>query len=354
MSPDELFDQSSVLSSDTARTGKGVVRLLPVIATLFGVGTVIFFASTGLNLTSNYIVHVLTMLGIYLLLAHSLNLFSGFTGLTSFCHAIFFSVGAYAYALLRLDASPTLHTGNLMAVGELSFVPAFILAGLIATAVSLVLGSICLRFRGEHFVFATVGFQMIGFVIFCHCDKFTGGQFGIYGIPRPSLFGYTVIEPWHYSFLIGGCVAVVLTILMVLYRSPFGLALQMVREDERGARSLGVDTNRAILLAFALSGGIAGLAGALYSSYITYIDPSVSSLQESILLVTLLMLGGRGNFKGPCIGSLAIMSVPELLRYFGLPNGIAANLREIFYGVILIALIFSRPQGLAGPTVFKV
>ena len=100
--------------------------------------------------------------------------------------------------------------------------------------------------------------------------------------------------------------------------------------------------------AMVVAGGIAGVAGALYAGYVTYIDPTSFSMKESIFLVTLLMLGGGGNLKGPLAGAAVMLTLPEVLRFVGLPNLVAANLREIIYGSMLVALMYWRPQGLAG------
>jgi branched-chain amino acid transport system permease protein len=126
-----------------------------------------------------------------------------------------------------------------------------------------------------------------------------------------------------------------------------------MREDERAAGAMGINTNTLALRAIALAGGVAGLAGALYAGYVTYIDPTSFSLQEAIFIVTLLLLGGSGNIKGPLAGAVVMVALPEVLRFVGLPDTVAANVREIIYGGILAALMYWRPQGLAGTTSIK-
>jgi branched-chain amino acid transport system permease protein len=134
----------------------------------------------------------------------------------------------------------------------------------------------------------------------------------------------------------------------VLYQSPYGLSLKALREDERAAESLGIPAFRQHLSAFVIAGTCAGIAGALFASYVTYIDPTSFSLSESIFIVTLMLLGGTGNIKGPFTGVLVMVLLPEALRFAGLPPTAAPNVREILYGAILIALMFWRSQGLAG------
>jgi branched-chain amino acid transport system permease protein len=301
-----------------------------------------------------YIAHLLVMLGIYLLLGYSLNLVTGFGGLIVFCHAAFYGIGAYAYALVRLRAgSPGTQVDEMLWAGGWSYLPAVAAAGLVAAGLAAGIGWVSLRFRKDHFIFATLGFQMIVFVVLYNWVELARGPFGIYGIPRPSVFGVVLREPWQYVVLGAGFLAVVLPVLFRIYRSPFGLALQTLREDERAAQAMGVNTNALALRAMVLAGGVAGVAGALYAGYVTYIDPTSFSLRESIFLVTLLMLGGGGNIKGPLAGAAVMLALPEALRFVGLPDAVAANVREILYGAMLAALMYWRPQGLAGTTLIK-
>lgn len=301
-----------------------------------------------------YISHLLVMLGIYLLLAYSLNLVTGFGGLIVFCHAVFYGIGAYAYALVRLRAgAPGTQVVELLWAGNWGWLPGVLAAGAAGALLAGGIGWVCLRFRGDHFIFATLGFQMIVFVVLYNWVELGRGPFGIYGIPRPTIVGWTVREPWHYALLTGICLLVALPLLFRLYRSPFGLALAAMREDERAARAMGINTNTLALRAMAVAGGVAGTAGALYAGYVTYIDPTSFSLRETIFIVTLLLLGGGGNIRGPLAGAAVMIALPEVLRFVGLPDAIAANVREIIYGTMLAALMYWRPQGLAGTTLIR-
>ena len=301
-----------------------------------------------------YVSHLAVVLGIYLLLAYSLNLVTGFGGLIVFCHASFYGFGAYVYALARLhDGAAGAQAEELLWSARLGWLPAVAAAVAASTLFAGVVGWICLRFRGDRFIFATLGFQMIAFVVLYNWIEFGRGPFGLSGIPRPDLFGHVVREPWQYAVLVGACLFVVLPLLFRLYLSPFGQGLATMREDELAARAMGVDTNALALRAFAAAGGIAGGAGALYAGYATYIDPTAFSLRESIFVVTMLLLGGGGNVRGPFAGAAVMVFLPEVLRLAGLPDQIAANVREIVYGVLLIVLMYWRPQGLAGLTVVR-
>lgn len=283
----------------------------------------------------NYILHILVMIGIYLPLAYSLNLALGFGGLLSLTHAAFYGIGAYAYTLLLTGTG--MHP--LIALGA---------AILITAIIALGTGTIALRFRGDLFLFVTLGFQMIAFVILYNWVGLTHGPYGIAGIPRPTLFGMTIRTPLQYAMLAAATNAVALPLLFALYRSPFGKALKALRENETAAEALGINGKRIFIQAFVLAAAFAAIPGALYASYVTYIDPTSFTLKESIFIAAILLLGGAGNRIGPLIGVLIMLLLPEGLRFVGLPDAMAHNMREIIYGLTLAMLMYLRPQGIAG------
>ncbi len=283
----------------------------------------------------NYFLHLLVMIGIYLPLAYSLNLALGFGGLLSLAHAAFYGIGAYAFTLLLTGA----HVHPLAALAG-----AVVITGLIAMAT----GAVSLRFRGDLFLFVTLGFQMIVFVLLYNWVGLTRGPYGIPGIPRPEIFGMVFRTPLQYTGLALGMNALLLPLLFALYRSPFGRTLKALRENEAAAASLGVNSNRVYLQAFVLSAAFAAVPGAFYASYVTYIDPTSFTLKESIFIAAILLLGGSGNRIGPFLGVVIMLLLPEGLRFVGLPDAVAYNLREIIYGLMLAVLMYIRPQGMAG------
>jgi len=295
----------------------------------------------------NYLLHLLVMLGIYSILAYSLNLVTGYGGLIAFCHAAFYGIGAYAFTLASIGGGHRLADAVLVSA-LMKFPGALLVGGMVAALAAGLIGLVSLRLRGDFFIFATLGFQMIVFAVLYNWTELARGAFGIFGIPRPQVFGWQVRELWEYVLLVAAVNALVLPVLFLLYRSPFGLALQALRDNERAAESLGVSAQRHHLSALVVAGGCAGFAGALYASYVTYIDPTSFGLNESIFLVSLLLLGGSGNRVGPLVGAAMMLFLPEVLRFVGLPTTVAPNLREIIYGLALIVLMFVRPQGLAG------
>ena len=283
----------------------------------------------------NYVIHLLIMINIYLVLAYSLNLVLGFGGLLSLCHAAFYGIGAYAYTLLAMHF-------------DLPFMVALPLAMVITGLLAFFLGIPGLKFRGDPFVLVTLGFQVIIFSVLYNWVSLTKGPYGIPGIPRPEIFGFKIDSLYDFLGLTGSILILSVLFFLALYRSPFGLALKALREDERAAESLGKPSQLYLLWAFTLGGAVAAVSGALYATYVTYIDPTSFTLNESIFLVAILLVGGSGNFWGPTLGTIFLVLLPEALRFLGLPDTIAPNVRQMIYGTILIILMYWRPQGILG------
>jgi branched-chain amino acid transport system permease protein len=176
----------------------------------------------------------------------------------------------------------------------------------------------------------------------------TNGSFGIAGIPKPMLLGLQFQEIGSVALLslvVAGLCAVVCWLLL---SSPWGRLLKALRDDELAARGLGKNTRIAKLQVFAIASGMVAIAGAIYAAYVGYIDPSAASLDQSVLFLCMVIVGGSGNFRGPLIGALILLAIPEVLRFVAIPDAIAANLRLMAYGVLLMVMMHFRPQGLAG------
>ncbi len=283
----------------------------------------------------NYILHILLMICIYIILTLSLNLLVGYTGLLSICHAAFYGIGAYTTTLLMVKLG-------------WNFFPALILGIFMAMVVSLIVSIPSLRLKGDYFVLAALGFQIIIFSILYNWIGLTRGPYGIPGIPRPNLFGFEIDSiP---AFFILSLIFAGITILVnwYLYNSPFGRVLKAIREDEIVVLSLGRNTSLFKTSAFTIAAGIAGIAGALYATYVTYIDPTSFTIDESIFIIAIVLVGGSGNLKGPIVGTIFMIILPEALRFLGIPDTIAPNIRQMIYGAVLIVLMMSRPQGIAG------
>ncbi len=282
-----------------------------------------------------YVLHVLVLIGVYTALAKSLDLLVGQTGLLSIAHAAFFGLGAYTSALLAVRLGVPFLFGAL--------------AGMAVAALASFLVSLpSLRMHDDYFVIATFGFQMIFFSIFNNWIDLTRGPLGIPDIPRPSVLGWTIQS--HGGFVVMSTALAVLacTVVARIAASPFGRVLRAIREDEVFAEAFGKSTLRFKATAFAVSAALAAAAGSLYASYMSFIDPTSFTVTESILVISMVIIGGAGSLWGPFVGAAVLVTLPEALRFLGLPSSIAANLREILYGGLLVVMMMKRPRGLLG------
>jgi len=275
------------------------------------------------------------MMAIYAILALSLNLLVGYIGLPSLCHAAFFGVGAYIATLLVLT--------NTM--------PFFlcVLIGILGTVVlSFLISFPSLRLRGDHFVLASLGFQTIVFSVLYNWIEVTQGPFGIAGIPSPRLLNWVLDTPWEY--LLFSLMAVLLSgmLLYWLGQSPFGRVLKAIREDELSTAALGKNVRLFKVIAFAVAAGFAAFAGAIFAGYLRYIDPTSFGLTESVFILSIVIVGGAGNTLGPLVGTFLLLLLPEVLRFLGVPESIAPNLRLVLYSLLIIIIMRYKPQGLAG------
>ncbi len=283
----------------------------------------------------DYLLHILIVAAIYTILASSLDLLAGRTGLLSMAHAAFYGIGAYTSALLA-----TLHGW--------SFTAGVSLGVAMAVALSFVVSLPSLRLHDDYFAIATFGFQMILFSILNNWMSLTNGPLGIPGIPQPVIFGWHVDS--HREFLALSLVfaAFAYFALWRITSSPFGRVLHAIREDEVFAKANGKNTLYFKVTAFAVSAALAAMAGSLYAHYITYIDPTSFTVMESILIISMVIIGGAGSPWGPLVGALVLVTLPEALRFLGLPSAVAANLRQIIYGGLLVIMMMFRPSGLVG------
>lgn len=288
----------------------------------------------------NYLWHILNMIGIYALLAASLNLVAGYTGLLSLCHAAFYGLGAYITTLLMVGAG-------------LNFFWALGCAILLTAVSSLLISAPSLRLRGDYFVLATLGFQIIIFSVLYNWVGLTRGPYGISGIPVPKVFGIEVDSVARFLVFTALVGSLSMAILWLLAHSPFGRVLRAVRDDELAAAALGKNVTVLKTIAFVLAAAFAAIPGALFASYMRYIDPTSFTLTESIFIVSMVVIGGAGRFAGPLAGAVLLVLLPEALRFLQIPDSVAANLRQVIYGVLLITLMRFRPRGLMGEYDFE-
>ncbi|MGH7799563.1 MAG: branched-chain amino acid ABC transporter permease [Thermodesulfobacteriota bacterium] len=287
-----------------------------------------------------YLLHILILINIYIILSVSLNLIAGYTGLLSIAHAAFYGLGAYIAALLSV------HFGT-------NFLFNMIL-GMIGTAIlGVIVAFPSLRIYDDYFVIATFGFQMIIYSILNNWVSLTRGPLGIPGIPEASLFGFRFDNYWKFFVLTGLFATLSFLLTNRLVNSPFGRVLKAIREDEVFAKSLGKNVTAYKIKVFIIGGAIASIAGNLYAHYVTFIDPTSFTILESILILSMVIIGGAGNLWGGVLGAVILVVLPEILRFIGMPSAVASNMRQIFYGALLVLFMLFRPQGILGEYAFR-
>ena len=279
-----------------------------------------------------YILHILILILLYVMLTQSLALTSGYSGLISLAHAGFYGIGAYTSAILSVNFGlPFLFTLPI----------AMLLSGIIATFVSI----IALRTVDDYFIIITLGIQVVAFSIMNNWMDLTNGPLGIPGIPEISILGIEITS--KIAFLILSIVLTGITFLIIrnITRSPFGRILIALSEDEIFTKSLGKKVYSAKVISFAIGGMFAAIPGVLYAHYISYIDPTSFTIDESIFILSIVIIGGMRNLWGTAIAAAVLIILPEALRFIGMPSNIAANMRQIIYGLALVIMMFKYSKG---------
>ena len=287
-----------------------------------------------------YFLHILVITGIYIILSLSLNLILGYTGLPAFGHAAFSCVGAYTSSLLALQYGISPWIG-------------LVLGACLAALLGLVIGLPSLRLKGDYLALATFGSAVIVYSVAKNWVSLTRGPLGLPGIPGFDLFGFPLNSIISYLILVALFVLLTYVVIWRIVNSPFGRVLRGIREDEIATLAMGKDVDRHKLQVFITGAFFAGIAGSLYAHYITFIDPSSFTVMESITILLMVVFGGMGSLAGSFIGASVLVILPELLRFLGLPSAIAAPLRQMIYGLLLVILMLKRPQGLVGAYRFR-
>ncbi len=281
-----------------------------------------------------YIIHLLILIGIYIILSISLNLAMGFTGLLNLGHVAFYGIGAYTSALLALNLGVPFWLGLLV-------------GGLIAALFGLLLAIPTMKLKGDYLAITTLGFAVIIENIFRNWISLTRGPLGLPGIPKPSLFGFT-FPNFSYLILVAFFVFLTYIIIKHITKAPFGRILKAIREDELATSSLGKNVVKYKTQALIISAFFAGIAGSLYAHYITFIDPSSFTILESILIISMVIVGGLASVRGAVVGAIILVLLPEPLRFLPLPSFAIGALRQMIYAALLVILLIKRPQGILG------
>ena len=284
----------------------------------------------------NYLLNLAILICINAALAITLNFIMGYAGIFSLAHAIFFGVGGYAAAYCALHVSSSLFVA----------VP---VAMLIAGVLSLALALPALRVRGEYFVAASLGLQVLGVTIFSEWKSVTGGIGGVIGIPPASLFGHELNGQAEFLTVTVLILALIIAATSMLLRSSFGRNLKAIRDSESAACAFGKYVAAIKTLAVAVSSSLAAVAGVLYAFYLSFINVESFTLDTSVLLMAMVIIGGTGTVLGPIVGALLLMLIPSFSSYISfLPPTEIGSIQQIIYGMAMVLLMIFRPGGIVG------
>ncbi len=283
-----------------------------------------------------YLLNLAQLAAIFGLLSVSLNILIGYGGIFSVAHAVFFGLGAYAAAHVALDLTPDI-------------VLAALAAAMVAGALSVLLALPALRVRGEYFVIASLGLQMLATTVFTEASDITGGLGGLVGIPPPTLFGFSLAEPVVFLIVCLAFLAAALLVVRLLMRGSFGRALMALRDSESAAEALGKNVPLLKTLAVLLGSGFAGIAGSLFAFQEAFVNVESFTLDQSVLIMAMVIIGGAGTLAGPLLGTLLLLALPAALTFIpGLPPTDIGAVQQFVYGLAMTLLMIFRPAGLAG------
>jgi len=278
-----------------------------------------------------YFLHLIILALIWVVLAQGQNLIQGFTGYVSIAQAGFMGIGAYSSTLLSVKLGWPV--GMAMAA-----------APLLTAVLAVLAGYPGLRVKGHYFAIVTLAYNMVIFIVLTTWSSLTGGEAGVSNVPRPAdlaigrwVWGLGSREGYYYLVLIAAAAATGLCALML--HSRVGRVLVAIRQNEALIEATGVQSWRYKLLAFSVSAGLAGLAGALYAHFIGFLNPDAFGVDHSLNAILAVILGGSGTLAGPVVGAFAVIFLPEYLR-------VAENYRLVIYGFILVTATIFMPRGL--------
>lgn len=280
-----------------------------------------------------YLLHLLIFISIYTILSQSLSLTVGYSGLISIAHAAFYGIGAYTTAILAVNYG-------------FSFLLTLPLAIIICCLTALIVSIISIRTVDDYFIVITLGIQVVVFSIMNNWQGFTRGPLGIPNIPPINILGLSIDNHLSFFALSLFFMGLIWFLLNNITRSPFGKILIALSEDEIFTKSLGKNVNKAKVISFAISAMFASVAGVLYAHYISYIDPTSFTIDESIFILSIVIIGGMRNLKKITFVAAFLVLLPEASRFVGMPNSIAANVRQIVYGTCLILFMFKNTDKL--------
>lgn len=283
--------------------------------------------------TNPYYLGVVNFMLIFSISSMGLNLILGYTGLLSMGQAAFYGIGAYTTAIL-------------MGRHGVAFVPALLASAVVTLVVALLLGIPTRKVRGDYFSLLTIALGEIFRLVVTGWIDLTGGAMGIVGVPIPSILGWKIMTERDYYYVGLALLAFTFGTMAILVRSKPGRALIAIREDELAAQAMGIDSSLYMIIAFAIGSLYAGMAGSLLAVYQTTVTPSNFRLEDSTLMVVMVIVGGMGRLWTPIVGVLVMTVATEVFRPL-------AEERMLIIGAMMIVVLLFRPQGMFGTSAFK-
>jgi branched-chain amino acid transport system permease protein len=274
-----------------------------------------------------YGIFILSMWAVMSIAAIGLNLTLGYAGQISLAQAAFVGIGAYVTAYMTTKGWP--------------FWTTYVIGGVACFAIGWVLGYPALRVQHHYLAFVTLAFNTLVYLVFRNEEWLTGGIYGISNVPRPGVLGWSLNSPREFYYFCLAHLALVSLATWWLIRSPWGRAFIALRENPIRALSLGVDTRRYTLMAFAIGAGLGGISGALYAPLVQFVDPTPFALGLSLNLLLMVVVGGPGFFFGPFLGALVAVLLPEWMRF-------TEGYYLMGYAVLVMVLMVFCPTGLLG------
>lgn len=284
-------------------------------------------------LVNQYHLGIVNFIIMYSILCLGLNLIVGYTGLLSLGHAAFYGIGAYTTAIL-------------MKYHGFGFLPALVVSSIAVLLSGLLLGIPTRKVRGDYFCLLTIALGEIFRLVAQSWIEVTNGAMGIVGIPIPEIFGWSIKTETDFYFLGIGLLGFTFFSLLLLIKSKYGRAFVAIREDELAASVMGVNVSAYKILAFGIGSFYAGIAGSYLAVYQTAVTPSNFRLEESCLMLIMVIVGGMGTMLAPLAGVVIMTVATEAFRS-------VAEYRMLVIGLIMVFVLLFRPQGLFGTSAFK-
>lgn len=279
-----------------------------------------------------YIIRLATLSIMYIGLACSLNLVTGFMGQMSLGHAAFLGIGAYTSAILAERLGMPFF---------ITLPAAFVVSALFGVLLAVPAG----KLSGSYLTIISLGFMEIIRIVETNWIALTNGPMGINGIARPVFFGYTIKSPAAF-YVLGLILVTAIVILIVnITTSHVGRAIMSIREDPVASAAMGIPVFKYKVMTFALSAAFTGAIGAYYAHYMRYIDATAFNFDQSITIVSMMILGGSGSIPGSILGAVILTVLPEVARFLD-------RYRMLIYGLMIVLIMILRPKGLLGRTTF--